>query len=347
MLCTYLIVAIFLCVVHGLQTLEMAAQVLVQCLHCTSQLTVAPSWPVVRCGVCGADFPNSSGSPTQGNAPPTTADLDPDFLVPTVELARLQQAAMAAEQAFSAQQKAARRQAREREEADARQARQLMQAEQEAKTDQLLLDEALARSLQEAHATPLVSCSLQRRAASIRGPALMRQESLAVAEELAASVDEVIARLRTINTCCSTAGLPFADPDFQYVPGIDPNVHGWAAPKQVAPVQWKLFDCPSSSDIQQGELGDCWFLSAAGVLASYRQGFLLRTIFPGQEVANPHGAYIVRLCFGGAWHAILVDHTLPVMQSNVSSTHLLYCRGARFQLWPCLVEKAFAKLCGR
>ena len=67
----------------------------------------------------------------------------------------------------------------------------------------------------------------------------------------------------------------------------------------------------------------------------------------GQTEVNKHGAYYVRLCFGGQWKMVLIDDSLPFIGGGMFQKQLLYCRGARYQLWPMLVEKAFAKLCGR
>ena len=52
------------------------------------------------------------------------------------------------------------------------------------------------------------------------------------------------------------------------------------------------------SDIRQGELGDCYFLSVLSILAEHPNR--IRELFITQDV-NHKGLYVVRMCINGEW----------------------------------------------
>ena len=70
---------------------------------------------------------------------------------------------------------------------------------------------------------------------------------------------------------------------------------------------------PSADDIQQGALGDCYFLSALAVVATRQD--ILNKIFVSKET-NSIGAYQVRLCKDGSWKIITVDTLFPVTRGG-------------------------------
>mmetsp|Transcript_55616 Transcript_55616/g.143256 ORF Transcript_55616/g.143256 Transcript_55616/m.143256 type:complete len:716 (+) Transcript_55616:127-2274(+) len=112
-------------------------------------------------------------------------------------------------------------------------------------------------------------------------------------------------------------------------------------------VDWKLFrGVPRADDVLQGELGDCWFLSALAVLADFQEGRFVRALLPGQDDVSPVAAYLVRLCIGGQWRGVLVDDRLPCMGGGRYHIQMAYCVTTRMQLWASIIEKAFAKACG-
>jgi hypothetical protein len=93
------------------------------------------------------------------------------------------------------------------------------------------------------------------------------------------------------------------------------------------------------NDIKQGQLGDCWFLSALSSLAE-RPG-LVRRLFITQEY-NPDGVYQIRLCKNGEWVTVTVDDYIPCRYNGGP----MFSRGAGNELWVMLIEKAYAKLHG-
>eukprot|EP01083_Nonionella_stella_P293529 998270_1 len=104
--------------------------------------------------------------------------------------------------------------------------------------------------------------------------------------------------------------------------------------------QWSLVGkggfCPT--DVRQGALGDCWFLSAVCVLAERPK--LIGEILKTREV-NKYGVYQVRFCKDGEYTNIIVDDFFPVQGGE-----LYYSKTTNNQLWVPIIEKAYAKLHG-
>ena len=99
----------------------------------------------------------------------------------------------------------------------------------------------------------------------------------------------------------------------------------WLRPEGLSQGQstkWKLFDGePRPEDVQQGELGDCWLLSAMAVLAENPE--LVRKVLLGGVSASGNsdqvdeaGAYRVQLCVAGIWQTLIVDDLFPCRMSN-------------------------------
>lgn len=112
--------------------------------------------------------------------------------------------------------------------------------------------------------------------------------------------------------------------------------------------QWRPFrhwlllrPTPLSSDIIQGLLGNCWFLSALALVAERPE--LLRAILPtSNEEFEQTKRATVRLFKSGRWYSVLVDNQLPVNSHH----QLVFSQAKRKQLFVPLIEKALAKLYG-
>jgi hypothetical protein len=133
---------------------------------------------------------------------------------------------------------------------------------------------------------------------------------------------------------------------------------------------------PSPCHVRQGRVGNCWFLSALAVVAERQD--LIHQIVPQHEL-NDKGCYQINLCLDGKWTPIIVDCNLPVIVEEMAAVgtaqqqrirgaskrkrdklqdgvplpnapHLVafaaFAATPSRQLWPALVEKAYAKAHG-
>jgi hypothetical protein len=108
----------------------------------------------------------------------------------------------------------------------------------------------------------------------------------------------------------------------------------------------------SAGDVRQGALGDCYLLSATACLAQAQPAVAATLIDAAFE---DEGVYGVVLCVAGRWRMVYVDAFFPCCLHH--DTHggggggggWLPCyagTSACGEVWPMVVEKAFAKLLG-
>ncbi|XP_076948142.1 calpain-type cysteine protease DEK1-like isoform X2 [Bidens hawaiensis] len=93
------------------------------------------------------------------------------------------------------------------------------------------------------------------------------------------------------------------------------------------------------SDVCQGRLGDCWFLSAVAVLTEVSR---ISEVIITPEY-NEEGIYTVRFCIQGEWVPVVVDDWIPC--ESPGKPAFATSKKAN-ELWVSLLEKAYAKLHG-
>ncbi|KAL8566600.1 hypothetical protein ACOMHN_054822 [Nucella lapillus] len=147
-----------------------------------------------------------------------------------------------------------------------------------------------------------------------------------------------------------TPGVLFEDPDF---PASNSSLffRSWSSSR----IQWKrpheIADNPKFIvqgshyvDLEQGELGNCWFVAASATLAANDRQLLYRVV-PQDQSFDHQYAGIFRFQFWqyGVWKEVVVDDRLPTRYNR-----LLYCSNTKQEneFWVALLEKAYAKLYG-
>lgn len=93
------------------------------------------------------------------------------------------------------------------------------------------------------------------------------------------------------------------------------------------------------SDVCQGRLGDCWFLSAVAVLTEVSR---ISEVIITPEY-NEEGIYTVRFCIQGEWVPVVIDDWIPCESPGKPA----FATSRKLnELWVSMVEKAYAKLHG-
>nr|XP_057935599.1 calpain-5-like isoform X2 [Doryrhamphus excisus] len=119
----------------------------------------------------------------------------------------------------------------------------------------------------------------------------------------------------------------------------------WKRPQDLCDNPRLFVDGISAHDLNQGKLGNCWFVAACSSLAS--QESLWQKVIPDHKNQVWHtisyaGIFHFRFWRFGTWVDVVIDDRLPTMNGK-----LIYCHSNdASEFWSALVEKAYAKLCG-
>lgn len=107
--------------------------------------------------------------------------------------------------------------------------------------------------------------------------------------------------------------------------------------------KYDVFHGIDPNDAQQGDLGNCYLLSALSALAERPE--LIKRLFD-IEVKNNNRFYSIWLCINGIWQQVIIDDYLPCFRRPNGSLQPAFSRTHRYEIWPMLVEKAYAKVYG-
>lgn len=101
--------------------------------------------------------------------------------------------------------------------------------------------------------------------------------------------------------------------DLGEYPGNTNRYPTWTRAKTAFPNSTLFGDGVTVDDINQGGLGNCWFLSAASVLAQ-KEGRLEKVFLNTANALNNNGIYAVNFFTLGIPHTVVVDDYLPLSQ---------------------------------
>lgn len=142
----------------------------------------------------------------------------------------------------------------------------------------------------------------------------------------------------------------FNDPEFLpkndslYYTQSPPSNIRWLRPHQISENPKFIVDSVSRFDLDQGYLGNCWFIAAVSMIT--QRPLIFQHVIPADQSfdkdKNYNGLFHFRFWQFGKWYDVVVDDLLPVF----SDGRLVFCSNNTQpnEFWSCLCEKAYAKL---
>ncbi|XP_068600210.1 calpain-5-like [Brachionichthys hirsutus] len=146
----------------------------------------------------------------------------------------------------------------------------------------------------------------------------------------------------------------FEDPEFPasdaslYFRKPPPGYVQWKRPREISEDPHLFVEGISAHDLNQGVVGNCWFVAACSCLAL--KPHLWKKVIPDnkEQEWNPKhpedyaGIFHFQFWLFGEWVDVVVDDRLPTI-----SGELIYCHSTdNNEFWSALLEKAYAKLFG-
>jgi calpain-15 len=110
----------------------------------------------------------------------------------------------------------------------------------------------------------------------------------------------------------------------------------------------QLFDGIDPQDLRQGELGNCWLLSAIAVIAEYPK--IIEGVFHAGKTLPADGRHAMYLydVHAESWVCIAIDDYIPCEPRKWFQIHAspVFSKPVGNEMWVLLLEKAFAKYFG-
>lgn len=185
------------------------------------------------------------------------------------------------------------------------------------------------------------------RTASIGAPVMFTLQAASCVGSETTATTATSSKYDEIKRKCLKDGNLYEDADF---PAENASVYPsrteefqWTRPKELAEDPRFFIDGISRFDVNQGELGNCWFLAAVACLTL--QDKLFYKVVPTDnsfKAGEYCGAFHFRFWRFGKWIDIIVDDRLPTRDGNL----VFMKSGENSEFWPALLEKAYAKLHG-
>uniref|UniRef100_A0A8C6L406 Calpain 6 n=1 Tax=Nothobranchius furzeri TaxID=105023 RepID=A0A8C6L406_NOTFU len=153
---------------------------------------------------------------------------------------------------------------------------------------------------------------------------------------------------------CIRDKILFEDPEFPatnsslYYSKPIPGRVEWKRPGEICESPHLFVAGISSHDLNQGEVGNCWFVAACSCLAL--KPHLWQKVIPDwkeqewdpNHPGNYAGIFHFQFWIFGQWTDVVIDDRLPTVNGQ-----LVYCHSKqRQEFWSALLEKAYAKLSG-
>ena len=117
------------------------------------------------------------------------------------------------------------------------------------------------------------------------------------------------------------------------------DAYTWKRANEIYDPVYMFQDGIEPNDIEQGQLGNCYFLAVLSSLAEYPER--VQAMFVTKEI-NEAGIYMINFMINGQETPVVVDDHLPVNSRGKPA----FARSRENELWVCLLEKAWAKLHG-
>ncbi|XP_048488700.1 calpain-C [Plutella xylostella] len=151
-----------------------------------------------------------------------------------------------------------------------------------------------------------------------------------------------------IKAGCLSRGELWEDPDFPATQSsvfyyqTPPFNFVWKRAKEIYTNTVFVQDNSDTFDVIPGKMGDRWLVSCLGVLY-LSKGLFYRVVPADQRFEEPYtGVFRFRLWWCGQWVEVLVDDRLPTVNGRLAFLQTAHSN----QMWPSLLEKAYAKLHG-
>ena len=119
----------------------------------------------------------------------------------------------------------------------------------------------------------------------------------------------------------------------------------WCRPEEINDFEdYDIFEETAAlEDIKQGDINDCYFLSAVGSLCHYPDFF--NKLFHIREKSEDH-VYGIYFYINGKWKLVLIDDFFPYKVEDYELKELSFGSSVQHVIWVSLLEKAWAKING-